>query len=583
MSGEMYLTKEKQNEMELFASRSMQQEQEVRDPAYLTMDRQALRNTLLAKQQGAGEIPAPLQYGETEQPPLDNKAEKKRLKKLQTVNRKNIVERRNKRQIAMQQLNDLQINSAYIYFKPQGMEDADYIESLQDENTRTLVTEGMKNAVLYENHLTPDIFTPQYIANHLEEVIALMDRYRGFFKLCEEEDILKTEEDKVMFEQVRELYDQAEAAYTAALKSGFIRIENSAVSRVDKLTEEDVQPALEENENARKKMAELSRNMLGKGKEKTIGRLISRQAERLAYQQQAEQRVGDYIESLYLDNSPAYAQNKELVDRLLKEYTSTIHTLEYLPIREQAMDAYYADRRERFGEAGAEQEEERTKISEQIRNLNERRRMLEEGLDFILEGKKISDEKIAKSLIARGVPVSGVSEEMDAVKLAEERATADARIDREQTALLKETIERYMKEKKERDPNARIRSVEEMMSNGGNRFARLMRKGQDAQNMAVVEAVELSHELGKDYLKSKEVGRKLKPIILAELSKIRDFNLEEMKALDKEGLMEKNEELQELWLGAQTLNDFANCIDPDAEDGSSIKENFVGTKKACMF
>lgn len=154
------------------------------------------------------------------------------------------------------------------------------------------------------------------------------------------------------------------------------------------------------------------------------------------------------------------------------------------------------------------------------------------------------------------------------LRRAEEKATGYARIYAKKEQILRQEMAK-----------AGMTVGEELVNKGGTRFMMLIRENDDLHNQTVIQALKLFMELGAtDSLKSKELGRIMKPVLQPLFETIVNYDVDELRDCSEEELEERHEELLELGMINQQLADMGKIIDPDDPRGRSIKEVLWGDK-----
>lgn len=180
---------------------------------------------------------------------------------------------------------------------------------------------------MFSKILSPEHFTPRYVQEHFAEVRETLDNWRDHLALMEHKEIQDwiSREKKFRLGYMQEMYDQAEEAFSQALRAlGYEYHVMGKKSEVVSLSldAEQKKQALEANRRLRTSLAKAGEEI----DDKVAGDLMER-----AYSQPRKASPKKRIELeklnvLLQEHSEQYKEKKELVDTLLKE----AHLLEEL-------------------------------------------------------------------------------------------------------------------------------------------------------------------------------------------------------------------------------------------------------------
>ena len=448
---------------------------------------------------------------------------------------------------------------------------------------------------MFEATLRADMLTPKYVMEHFSEVRYMLDNWKRHIALFDEGGAangLMAEEQKIRLVHMKEMYQKGERAFETALGAlGFkYHPELDAKKQFEELTKEQQEQALQDNIAVRttlaKDAASMDRTVANELIEKEVQR---RKPEILAFREdmrekypfiESENMTHDYeydetakIKEMFEKHPTEYEQNKEVLDKLYKEFFN---------LMEYNGTCYEVSRT-----IGAIQFDDRTVSSSKMQMLVNIRLEDQEKKMARIRSRAVSVmDGIRHIVLGKKLPESSYHSLKDFIPI-EYNFSQEAQTTKEQSAAYstryaekKETFNRLAGE-------IYGDRAQELTAKEAGKYMLFMENGKQEQNEAVVRAL-LSIHVNETMQRSddeaaeesaKEIGRIMKPLVMPYLERMRDYDTRELGHYTEEELMARNEELQELSLISMQIAEAAKYRDPDDAEGRSIRDVFCAGKK----
>lgn len=448
---------------------------------------------------------------------------------------------------------------------------------------------------MFEATLRADMLTPKYVMEHFSEVRYMLDNWKRHIALFDEGGAangLMAEDQKIRLVHMKEMYQQGERAFETALGAlGFkYHPELDAKKQFEELTKEQQEQALQDNIAVRttlaKDAASMDRTVANELIEKEVQR---RKPEILAFREEmrekypfieSENMTHDYeydetakIKEMFEKHPTEYAQNKEVLDKLYKEFFN---------LMEYNGTCYEVSRT-----IGAIQFDDKTVSSSKMQMLvNIRLEDQEKKMARIRSRAASVMDGIRHILLGKKLPESSYHSLKDFIPI-EYNFSQEAQTTKEQSAVYSTRYE----EKKEIFNRLAGEiygdRAQELTAKEAGKYMLFMENDKQEQNEAVVRALLSIHvnetmqgsddEAAEE--SAKEIGRIMKPLVMPYLERMRDYDTRELGHYTEEELMARNEELQELSLISMQIAEAAKYRDPDDAEGRSIRDAFCADKK----
>lgn len=475
------------------------------------------------------------------------------------------------------------------------------IEDIRERNERMLRNNTLDQDAIkfFQNTLRPELFSPSYVFNNFAQVRQKLDDWKEHLRFLGQggpgEHLISSEQ-KIRIRLMRTMYERSEEAFTSALgalgykyypqESGDKRFQND-------LTEEEKQRALEDNMRLRGELREQAKTIDEKVADQLIEEGMENQKEENAMEREvilARRPDLKRIETnslsssdeysilgnlvAYMERNPEkYQKNKEVLDRM---YQEVFYLLEAYQNDRLIVGAVYAEKektKDVLPNVWYIMKMKREKASEKIKLLWHRAKIIQSSMEKILYGEEFSKEE---ELIVREYGIMKEENELLRRK-AEATAATYTEIYNEKKAILESLAESMYGEEE----------AKKLLSGDNNRYMMLMEPGQHEHNEAVIrlmrtrKTAEALRCQGGENAKegARMLGTAAKPIVLPYLEKMRDYDTQTLSNCSDEELIERMEELQNLYISGMFAADLAKNIDPDDPEGRPIKAVFQGENK----
>ena len=563
-----------QEEKLRFEQESLQQEQNVEE--YLSKLQMDAAKLMQQQMGGGAAAPAPAQpiVADMPQQQVDEKESKRRRReKNQFKEQTKLLEKNRKKEREDRQ---------------------DFAQRAADIQQKRCIDQ--KAAAIFEETIRADMLSPRYVLEHFAEVREKLDAWRDHIRLFEQggaANFLTSREQALRLPLMQNMYVQAEQAFRSALGAlgySYNEQETGTDMFLENLTAEQKQQALEQNIAQRTRIAESAASM-----DETVAQQLLEEEAPVTHagmesfrEEMSQDEEYNFIETqslsnVYqyeelqkakslLENHPEeYAQHKELLDQMYHELFNLMELNGKYYENSQNILKIQLDKK-RVSSKRVEMRLQRS-LDEQFNKMRlcrNRALYIQAGIKHVLLGKALTKTEIRmlKDYLPEEFAQAGRTAEIEAGDYADRY--------REKKAIFESLAEHLFGER-----------AQELISGEAGRFMMFMEPGQEMHNEAVLRALEVRKACsqriaagGADADAAKqELGRAVKPIVLPYLTRMRDFDTKELENCTDEELMERNEELQDLYISGMQAVDTAKCVDPDDEQGRSIKEVFCGDKK----
>ena len=433
---------------------------------------------------------------------------------------------------------------------------------------------------IFSETLRPDMFTPKYVLEHFAEVRGTLDSWKEHIQIFEQGgagNFLTTRDQTLRLAKMRELYQQGELAFRAALGALGYQYDSQKkdVSAISELEgEERRQIALEENRELRAAIAEGSAKMDEEVADTLLGdvqagvqQMVVGIREDLAQDPKFSFIQSDKLSQIYqydeivkakelMESHPEeYAQNKETVDKL---YEELFHLMEVVGVHYQGAFAIMEIQgRESMLDSSSRAahilQDRLEKHQAKMDVIRERAEAMKAGLKFLLTGKQPAE---SLSYILRDfVPIQDVYQQ--------EKITAEEQagifVNCYQASLQDERLIQAHQEKKQWEEQKALEKEQELGKS--------------------VKAFRMPLLLRANREKERELGKNVKPLVWAYLERVKNFDTRFLDKGKPEDLIASNAELQELYTTGLQMADLEKIVDPDDPDGHSILDTFCGEEK----
>lgn len=453
-----------------------------------------------------------------------------------------------------------------------------------------------KAAEIFEETIRADMLSPRYVLEHFAEVREKLDAWRDHIRLFEEggaANFLTTREQTLRLPLMQNMYVQAEQAFRSALGAlgySYNEQETGTDMFLENLTAEQKQQALEQNIAQRTRIAESAASM-----DETVAQQLLEEEAPTTHagienfrEEMSQKEEYNFIETQslsheyqyeelekaksLLENHPEeYAQHKELLDQMYHELFNLMELNgKYYENSQNILKIQFDKNRVSSKRVQMRLQKSLDEQGNKMRLSRNRALYIQAGIKHVLLGKALTKTEIRmlKDYLPEEFAQAGRTAEIEAGDYADRY--------REKKAIFESLAEHLFGER-----------AQDLISGDAGRFMMFMEPGQEMHNEAVLRALETRKACnlrigagGEDADAAKqELGRAVKPIVLPYLTRMRDFDTQELENCTDEELMERNEELQDLYISGMQAVDTAKCADPDDEQGRSIKEVFCGDKK----
>lgn len=446
---------------------------------------------------------------------------------------------------------------------------------------------------IFRETLRSDMFTPRYVLEHFAEVREKLDSWKEHIRLFDQGgagNYLTTKDQDLRLVKMREMYQQGELAFRAALGALGYRYDagQKGTSMIQEMRDpERKQAALEENRALRAQLAEGAARMDDEVADELIALVSQRvdlQMEEMRNGMAETQQFGfihtDKFSQIYqyeemekaknlIEAHPQeYAQNQEMVDQL---YEELFRLMEVVGVHYQdafkIMEIQSADKTLSRSKAAVEVERRLEEHQEKMSIIRHRAEAMKAGMRFLLEGRQ-PDETLSY-VLKDFIPLQDVHQQRR-VETAEQAGVYANSYRNKQEIFQQSAKEMFGDQAKK-------------MTDGVNgRFMMLMEPGEQLHNEAALQALQVKKTLqdqGTNPEKSKELGRVLKPLVLPYLERMKNFDTKMLENCTPEELIARTEELQDLYISGMQVADLAKTVDPDDPEGRSIKDAFCGEDK----
>lgn len=453
-----------------------------------------------------------------------------------------------------------------------------------------------KAMAIFEETIRADMLSPRYVLEHFAEVREKLDAWRDHIRLFEQGGaaaFLTTREQTLRIPLMKNMYVQAEQAFRTALGAlGYSYNEQAAGEDMllENLTPEQKQQALEQNMAQRTRiardaismddavaqellteeapitgavMATFREDMLHNEKYSFI------ESQNLSHEYQYDEL--EKAKTLLESHPQEYEQNKELLDQLYHELFNLMELNgKYYEASQSIMKIQFDKQKVSSHAVQAKLQKKLDEQENKMRLSRNRAACIQSGIRHVLLGKALtqSEIRVLKDYLPEEFEEAGRTAEIEAGDYADRY--------REKKAIFESLAEHLYGEQ-----------AQELISGVAGRYMMFIEPGQEMHNEAVLRSLEISKNCerriaagGEDADAAKKaLGRAVKPMVLPYLTRMRDFDTKELENCTDEELMERNEELQDLYISGMQAVDAAKYVDPDDPQGRSIKEVFYGEKK----
>lgn len=452
-----------------------------------------------------------------------------------------------------------------------------------------------QSRAMFTETLRADMFTPKYVMEHFADVRYILYTWKRHIELFEEggeANNLLAEDQKLRLVHMKEMYEQGEKAFHAALGAMGFRYhpEMEEKKQFEELPKEQQEQALEDNKALRSAIAKGAAEMDKAVADELIEKEIQHhKPEILAFRESVRQKypfiesenmTHDYeydetakIKQLFEQHPAEYEQNKEVLDKLyreffnLMEYNGTCYeisrTIGLIQFDEKIVSS---DKMQRLVNLQLEQQEGK------MSRIRARAVAIMDGVRHIVLGKELPESSYFT--LKDFIPLQ-YSFTPEALAVREQAAAYTVGSERK-----KATFERIAEQ-------LYGERAEELTAGENGKYMLFMEKDKPEHNETVVRtllelrvAETMQRSGGKDAEHgAKDIGRIMKPLVLPYLERMRDYDTRDLGHCTPEELMEKNEELQELALIGMQIAEAAKYRDPDDADGRSIRDVFCAGQK----
>lgn len=452
---------------------------------------------------------------------------------------------------------------------------------------------------LFTKELKPEMFAPNYVLEHFDEIRETLDAWKEHLRLYGEGGVghqLLAEDQKLRLEKMRTMYQDGEQALTSALAAlGFTyETKRNGEIKIKELKDEKAKAsALSENVRLRKKLTEQT-NM----DEKVLDELLTEEITVVTRDVQQFRRGIEredrhtFIRSQHMSHEyhyetvrkckeliekhpEQYQRNRAVVERIYHDIFQLMEVNGEYTIPSMAINSLT------WNEEKVSTQKMRLMLSKRLdeqerkmRYVRDRAELLRAGLEHLLEGSPLSD---ANAVQLRDYFVVESPQEQQRHD-AEANARVYSEIYMEKKALFDSTAEALYGEE----------AAKQITAGDYGRFMMLMESDNYEHNVEVLKYVLAKRTASKmetaggETAKSakEELATLAKPLVIPLLKKMMDFDMQTLESCSDEELIARSEELQQLYISGMQISDMAKLSDPDDPEGRSIKEAFVGDRQA---